>query len=255
MKTLDIERGSLNVSKDAGELVEELAAAFYKLSERAVEERGRFTVALSGGSTPKALYERLSKPDYKTKIQWDKAYFFLGDERCVAHSDPGSNFLMASNALFDKIGPTNLFPTTDQDTNPEAAAANYEATIQKVFELKAGEFPTFDLILLGLGPDGHTASLFPDSKALTEKKRLFVANFVEKFKSYRLTMTFPVINKAREIIFMVSGKGKADILKKVLDANTSQYPSQHVDALSGNLEWFVDQDAASNLNVNAPFGG
>jgi 6-phosphogluconolactonase len=207
------------------------------------------TIALSGGSTPKALYSLLAA-DYAQQVAWDKTYFFFGDERHVPPSDPESNFRMANEAMLSKvpIPPENVFRVPAENADAAAAASAYEKSIRDFFHLKPGEFPRFDLILLGMGPDGHTASLFPASKGLDEKTRIFISNPVEKFKTDRLTFTFPVLNNAANVMFLASGKEKAAILKQVWEDPASNLPSARVNPVSGNLIWLVDRAAASQLN-------
>ncbi len=241
---------NLKVSDDAAQLVTKLAERIYELSQEAIAERGVFTISLSGGSTPKVLYEYLATK-YKDKLAWDKIKFFLGDERCVKHDDPDSNFRMIDQAMFARVPVprTSQYPTQGQDKNPEICAKNYQKTLAHAFKIELGEIPVFDLILLGLGPDGHTASLFPGSVALAETKQTFVANWVQKFSRQRLTMTYPVLNAARNVIFLVSGKGKADILASVLQSPDAGYPAQKVNPTSGSLEWYVDRPAAEQVSA------
>jgi 6-phosphogluconolactonase len=171
------------------------AEEFSTLMSAAVSARGRFTVALSGGSTPKGLYKLLAR---MPALPWEKVWFFWGDERHVPPHDPESNYRMAQEAMLSKIPaiPENIFRIRAEEKDAERAARAYQQTIEGVFQLTPGEFPRFDLILLGIGPDGHTASLFPGTTALEENRRLVVANWVEKFNAYRMTMTFPVLNHA-----------------------------------------------------------
>lgn len=248
--------GKLNISlfHSADDLVEKAAELFGKAAKQSLSERGRFVVALSGGRTPRALYERLAVPPFSSSIDWTSTFMFLGDERCVSHDSPESNFLMAKTALFDRVSlaEANIFATERQDSDPEFAAADYERRIRSFFHLKEGELPRFDLIFLGLGPDGHTASLFPDSKALTENEKLVAANFVEKFQSFRLTFTFPVINNSRHVLFLITGKEKEDIVPLVLqdrENDGKRYPAARVRPHDGRVDWFIDRDAAANLNL------
>ncbi|MBS1957213.1 MAG: 6-phosphogluconolactonase [Cyanobacteria bacterium SZAS-4] len=242
--------GKVEVSETATDLVEHIAKTFSELAAKAIKENGRFIVSVSGGSTPKALYERLAQPPYVGGIKWADVIFFLGDERCVPHDHPDSNFKMIDEALLSKIAipESNVFRTVGQAEDPEVSALSYDEDLRRVFRVGAGDIPRFDLILLGLGPDGHTASLFPESKALKITDRLYVANFVEKFNSHRITMTFPLIDEGQVIIFLVSGDGKAEILKEVLEQPDKQFPSQSIKPRSGNLFWYVDRAAVRLLN-------
>jgi 6-phosphogluconolactonase len=241
--------GKLEVSQTPQELVEHIAKTFSELAAKAIKEKGRFIVSVSGGSTPKALYKRLAEPPYVGGIAWADVIFFLGDERCVPHDHPDSNFKMIDEALLSKIAipESNVFRTVGQAEDPEVSALSYDEDLRRVFRVADGEVPRFDLILLGLGPDGHTASLFPESRALQIKDRLYVANFVEKFNSNRITMTLPLINEGEVVIFLVEGDGKAQILKEVLEQPDKQYPSQLVAPRSGNLFWYVDKAAVRLL--------
>jgi 6-phosphogluconolactonase len=219
-------------------------------ASEAVAQRGRFTIALSGGSTPKSLFNLLAT-NARTTLPWDHMYFFWGDERHVPPTDPESNYRMADEAMLSKIPVAvgNVFRILAENPNADAAAADYEQALRKFFALEVGAAPRFDLILLGMGPDGHTASLFPNSAALQEKSRLVVANWVEKFKTHRLTFTLPVLNAARSVAFLVSGTDKASALKAVLqsDAPGEQYPAKLVQPTNGSLIWMVDRAAASGL--------
>jgi 6-phosphogluconolactonase len=227
-----------------------LAAAeeFAALAAQAVQSHGRFTVALSGGSTPKSLYSLLASgsiPD----IPWDKTFLFFGDERFVSPDHPDSNYRMVhETGLFSKVFNDQVFRVPTEEKDPDIAARDYEQTLQKFFNLKPGEFPRFDLILLGLGPDGHTASLFPATAALNEKNRVVVANWVEKFHSYRITFTLPVLNHAACDMFLVSGKDKADMVRQVLVDKNADLPSQKVYPEDGRLLWLLDAAAGSGLS-------
>jgi 6-phosphogluconolactonase len=183
-------------------------------------------------------------------VPWDKIYFFWGDERHVPPDHPDSNFRMANEALLSKVPvpAANIFRIPAENPDASAAAQAYEETLRKFFGLGAGEFPRFDLILLGIGPEGHTASLFPETAALQEKSRLVVANWVEKLKANRITMTLPVFNAAREVAFLVSGTDKAPIVHEALEGkNPEKYPCRMVEPNDGKLIWFVDRAAASEL--------
>jgi 6-phosphogluconolactonase len=247
-----LKESQLVVFGDSKALVSALALKIFEESEKAIKERGVFTLSLSGGSTPKALYEHLASK-YKEKLQWSKILFFLGDERCVAHDDKDSNFKMITTAMFSQaaVPPTNIFPTVDQDTDPELSASKYHKSMIDAFKVPINTVPVFDFVLLGLGPDGHTASLFPESKALTEEKHTFVANWVDKFNSYRLTSTYPLLNAARHVVFLVSGDGKAEIMKSIFSASEVKYPAQKVRPTSGKVEWYVDKPAVALLNLKA----
>ena len=219
-------------------------------ANEAVAQRGRFTIALAGGSTPKSLYN-LVATNARTTLPWDRMFFFWGDERHVPPTDPESNYRMAEEAMLSKVPvpPGNVFRIKTENPEAAAAAEDYEKAIRKFFGLELGQFPRFDLILLGMGPDGHTASLFPGTTALQEKSRLVVANWVEKMKTHRITLTLPVLNAARCVTFLVSGTDKAPALKAVLEENVpaEQYPAKLIKPSDGKLIWLIDRAAASQL--------
>ena len=220
----------------------------------AVAKRGRFTIALSGGSTPRNLYTLIAA-NASTTLPWSQMFFFWGDERHVPPDSPDSNYRMAKESLLSKvpIPPANIFPVPAENPDAAQVADIYEQTLRKFFAVAPGEFPRFDLILLGMGPDGHTASLFPETAALQEKSRLVVANWVEKLGGSRITFTLPLLNSARCVTFLVSGTDKAAALHEVLEGNApaEKYPSRLVQPSDGKLIWFVDRAAASELSAAA----
>lgn len=236
------------------DLFQAAAEELLRIATDAVAKRGRFTIALSGGSTPKNLYTLIAANASAT-LPWAQMFFFWGDERHVPPEDADSNYHMAKEALLSKvpIAPGNVFPVAAEMQDAAAAADAYEQTIRKFFGLAPGEVPRFDLILLGMGPDGHTASLFPETAALQEKSRLVVANWVEKLKASRITFTLPVLNAARCVAFLVSGEDKAAVLHEVLEGSAppEKYPSKLVKPTNGKLIWFVDRAAASQLSTAA----
>ena len=232
------------------ELFAAAAEEVVRAATEAVAQRGRFTIALSGGSTPKNLFNLLAT-NARTVLPWDRTFFFWGDERHVPPTDPESNYKMAEETMLSKIpvAAGNVFRIAAENPDAAAAADAYEQTLRKFFALEAEQFPRFDLILLGMGPDGHTASLFPGSAGLQEKSRLVIANWVDKFKTHRLTFTLPVLNAAACVAFLVSGTDKAPALHAVLesDAPGEQYPSKLVRPSDGKLIWLIDRAAASQL--------
>jgi 6-phosphogluconolactonase len=242
--------GQLEVADDSTKLVHSLAEHIFDLSKLALDARGQFTISLSGGSTPKALYEHLAS-DYQDKLSWGSILWFIGDERCVSHDDKDSNYKMINEALFTKapVPRSNVFATEGQDKDPKAAAARYDSIMRQVVPPRTSGFPCFDLVLLGLGPDGHTCSLFPDSPALKNQENCFVENWVEKFNSFRLTTTYPVLNAARNVIFLAAGKEKAEILNKVLNQPDAGYPAQKIHPTPGRLQWFTDKAAVEQVNT------
>ncbi len=220
-------------------------------AEQAISARGRFTIALSGGSTPKGLFNLLAT-NARTSFPWTKTFFFWSDERHVAPTDPDSNFRMANEAMLAKIpvAAANIFRVPTENPEAAAAASEYEETICKQFGVKAEEIPVFDLILLGMGPDGHTASLFPQTAALGEQSRLVVANWVPKMNTHRITFTLLLLNAARKVAFLVSGSDKAPALHEVLEGKApgEQFPAKLVRPNPGKLIWFLDGAAASELS-------
>ena len=233
------------------ELFAAAAEEVVRAANEAVAQRARFTIVLSGGSTPKSLYNLLAT-NARTALPWDRMFFFWGDERHVPPTDPDSNYGMADETLLSKIPVPagNVFRIKAENPDAAAVAEAYEQTILKFFQLKSGEVPNFDLILLGMGPDGHTASLFPGTTALQDKSHLVVANWVEKMKTHRITLTLPVLNAARCVTFLVSGTDKASVLRAVLeeDVPEEQYPAKLVRPAAGKLIWLLDRAAASQLS-------
>lgn len=236
------------------ELFHAAADEFIRVANAAVAERKRFVVALSGGSTPRGLYTLLAA-NAANALAWGQMFFFFSDERHVGPESAESNFHMANESLLSKapIPAENIFRVPAENPDAAGAAAAYEKTLRDFFGVKGEEVPRFDLILLGMGPDGHTASLFPESPALQEKKRLVVANWVEKLKTNRITFTLPLLNAARNVAFLVSGAEKAGTLHEVLEGKGAgeKYPSKLVRPENGKVIWFVDRGAASGLSSAA----
>jgi 6-phosphogluconolactonase len=237
----------IRVLKTATDLFEAAATEFSAQASAAVQANGKFTVALSGGSTPKSLYSLLAT---KPSIPWNKICIFWGDERHVPPDHPESNYRMANEALLSKVpvGPKNIFRIHAEEKDAATAAQQYEQTLKDFFRLSPDEFPRFDLIFLGVGPDGHTASLFPGTSALNEKNRLVVSNWVAKFNTDRITFTFPVLNAAACVIFLLSGADKAATLQEVLENKSADLPSQKVSPANRKLIWMVDEPAARTLS-------
>ena len=223
------------------ELAEAAARAFVESAAEAIAERGRFAVALAGGSTPKATYEVLAR-DHSEDVDWPNVHAFFGDERTVPPDHEDSNYRMAREALLDR-GPVHRMRG---ELPPDEAAASYERELKEFF---GDDFPVFDLVMLGIGKDGHTASLFPETAALGVTDRLAVANPVPKLDTTRLTLTMPVLNAAREVRFLVAGAGKAEALAEILegDADPREYPAKLVRPPGGPI-WMVDHAAAGALH-------
>ena len=237
----------LNIFKTQEELIAEMAAYFIKSANAAIEEKGAFDVSLVGGNSPKKLYELLATKEFKNQTDWHKINFFFGDERYVPANDPQSNALMVQNVLFTplKISKKQIF-NVDTILSPDAAAIKYNETIVAHFNHKPVRF---DLMLLGLGDNSHTASLFPFTPVLFESSATVKAVFLKDQNIYRITMTAPMINQSKQIAFLVYGKEKAEavyhILKDVQDIE--KYPAQLIHPTEGELEWFLDTAAASLL--------
>lgn len=249
MRTLQQSSHEILICADAAELAREAARRFAELAEVFVGSVGKFTVALSGGSTPKAMYSILAEKPFVDSLPWRSIYFFWGDERCVPPDHADSNYRMANETLLAKapVPRENIFRISAEDADHERAAANYSAALRKSF---GEEWPRFDLVFLGMGADGHTASLFPGTAALRVKDRIAVANYVPKLQSWRITLTAEAINRALNIIFLVAGVDKTATLKEVIEGprDPEKYPSQLIEANYGSLLWMVDEAAASRLS-------
>ena len=240
----------IQIRKNLSDLSRRAAELFVSSASDATDRSGRFVVSLSGGSTPKALYQLLATDEFSNRVDWQKVYFFFGDERFVPIDSKNSNFRMLNESLFEplKIPDVNIFRWRTELDNAEVAAADYETRMITFFELNEGELARFDLTLLGLGEDGHTASLFPGSLALEVTDRLAIENWVEKFQMFRLTMTYPVINNSAACAFLVSGEAKAAVLAEILGGTAKTgYPAKGVAPLNGELIWLLDEAAASKL--------
>ncbi len=237
-------------AKDAAALAEAAADLFARLAAEAIAARGRFNVALSGGSTPRVLHARLSAPDAKraARLDWTRVHVFWGDERCVPPDHPDSNYRMARETLLDRVPlPAANVHRIHGELPPERAAAEYERALRAYFG--DGSLPRFDLILLGLGEDGHTASLFPGSAALGEAARWAVAvphSDPPPPPLPRVSLTLPVLNAAAQVVFLVSGAGKAQRLAQVLRRPGESLPAGRVHP-TGGLLWLVDAAAAQDL--------
>ncbi|HST53675.1 MAG TPA: 6-phosphogluconolactonase [Pyrinomonadaceae bacterium] len=240
---------NVQVFDDAEQVAREAANLFVRLSNEAVGERGSFSVALSGGTTPKRIYELLASDDYRTRVTWANVHIFFGDERTVPPDHADSNYRMANEALLSHVSlPPENVHRIDGVGDAAANASLYESEMRGFFGGGA-EWPRLDLVMLGMGDDGHTASLFPGSEALAEDRAWVVANWVEKFSTWRITLSAPAINNARHVLFLVTGAGKADRLREVLkgERDTTRLPSQMIEPRDGTLEWFVDRAAAEKL--------
>ncbi|GBC81565.1 6-phosphogluconolactonase [bacterium HR10] len=246
----ELRRGELLICRDAEELALRAAMCFVELAEEFIARNGRFCVALSGGSTPRGLYARLASPPFRERVIWSKVHLFWGDERCVPPDHPESNYGMVERELLTKvpIPPANVHRMPGEK-DPEEAAVEYAHTLRTFFGLAACELPAFDLVLLGLGEDGHTASLFPGTDVLHERTEMVRAVSVEKLGVSRLTLTAAVFNHAANVIFLVSGERKAAVLREVLlgEEQPDRLPAQLIAPTRGQLLWIVDRDAAREI--------
>lgn len=238
-------RRKIEVFATAAEIIEKAAELIAEKLSGALKKKDRASLVLSGGSTPKALYELLASEKYRGKISWKNILIFFGDERCVPPDDPQSNYKMAREALLSKmpIAEENVFRMKGE-LPPEAAAAQYEAAIKN----SLGHDPHFDIVLLGIGADGHTASLFPGTDALQETEKLVTANYIEKLNASRITLTFRVINTSQNVIFLAAGKEKAEVIGKIFEKKDTPFlPAQMVDPAGGTIFWMLEKAAAAAI--------
>lgn len=240
---------SLNIYDTADEVLTGLAEYFVIIGSEAITKNGKFSVALSGGSSPKKLYELLAG-SYKDQLDWEKVFFFFGDERNVPQDHPDSNYLMAKQALFVPlyIDPHQIF-AVDTSLEPKEAAKKYQEEIEQFFDETE---LSFDLVLLGLGDNSHTASLFPHTPVLHDRVPGVSEVFLQDQQVYRITMNAPLINEAQNIAFLVYGEGKAIAVHHVLedDEDIEEYPAQLIEPIVGSIQWFLDEPAASMLEKN-----
>jgi 6-phosphogluconolactonase len=244
----------IRILADAASIAKRAAQEFVQAAAAAVRERGSFNVALAGGSTPKALYSLLvNDATLRSQVPWDKIHLFFGDERHVAPDHPDSNFRMATEAMIAKapLEPEQVTRIKGEYPDAEKAALEYEKTLREYFKLKDGEYPRFDLVLAGMGSEGHTLSLFPGTKALHADGRVVVRNWIGKLYTERITLTAPAASNAAQIIFMVTGPDKALALKGVLEGpfEPEQLPAQLLQPRNGRLIWLVDAAAGSMLSI------
>ena len=237
----------VNIFPDVNSVIEGAAKLVVARSQESIQQSGRFSLVLSGGSSPKKLHELLTTPAYRNQVQWDKVFFFFGDERYVPADHPDSNYLMAKKTLFEplNINESQVF-RMNTSLAPEAAALAYENDINGYFADKPSRF---DLVILGIGDDAHTASLFPGTSVLQEKTAPVKSLFIEKVKMFRITLTAPLINKAAHVAFLVYGASKAPAVHHIIEGerDINQYPAQLVSPAKGDLSWFLDEAAAANL--------
>lgn len=249
-----MDRPEIIVTENSETLAEAAAQAILDCATEAVTARGRFMLALAGGSTPRETYERLAQPPGRDRMPWARTWVFFGDERGVPPDHPDSNFRMANQALLLKVPlpPQQIARIRGEAEDPEAAAAEYGRRLTEVFAIKRGRLPRFDLILLGMGVDGHTGSLFPGSPVLKEVFRPVAAVHATAASiPQRFTFTLPVINAAARVMFLVSGAEKAKVLKAVLKEPTGGLPAALVHPTDGRLTWLLDRAAAALIGGGA----
>lgn len=241
---------SVLIAHDEAAFRQKAAQLFLESAVGAVEKSGRFTVALSGGRSPVHLYAALTDDYYRRRVPWDKMLVFWGDERCVPPDDKDSNFKLAQDHLLSKVPvpAPSVFRMPGEMASAFEAGKQYETTLKNVFKT-TDRFPRFDFMLNGVGEDGHTASLFPNTPALAETQRWAVGNFVERLNSHRITLTFPVFNAASRVVFLVNGEGKATIVREIFrdDVPGDRYPAQRIQPTNGEALWLLDAGAASKL--------
>lgn len=242
--------GQLKIFPTQFDLFLEATKSIVTTLRNGIRAMGSVSLVLSGGATPRGVYDLLATEGFSSQIEWAKVHIFWGDERCVPPHAPDSNYRMANDVLIRKISiPMTNVHRIPAERPPQEAAQMYQHEIKSLFQLREKELPRFTVVLLGLGTDGHTASLFPNTSALQERTKFVTEVFVESLKAPRITMTLPVINNAQNIIILVSGKGKAGILSAVIDVDVPQFPVNMIDPTSGSLSWMVDRDAASKIEL------
>jgi len=236
------------VKENAAMLAQKATTLFYQTAKESIDRHGRFVVAISGGATPRRMYRMLAEEPYGSAIPWDKTYIFWVDERCVPENDPASNYGAAKKDFLNRVPvpEAQVYPMPGE-LPPKQGAQKYQKALIDFFHLEDGRFPTFDLIFLGMGADGHIASLFPGQAVLDERKRLIVAVKGGDPDVNRLTLTLPALNRARQIVFLISGKEKAETLKTVFENDQARLPVQKIHALDGELTWLLDRESASLL--------
>lgn len=242
----------IKVTQDIYKLARAAAEYFVTLSQEMILEKGYFTAVLSGGSTPENLYSLLATDTYSARVEWDKTYLFWGDERCVPPDALDSNFRLVRDHLLNNISiPAENVFRLHGEMPPEEAAEAYQADLEGFFKAHDLAFPRFDLVFLGLGDDGHTASLFPKTEVLQIEDEWVTAHYVDALHAWRLTLTAPVFNAARNVMFYISGERKAQIVKQVIEGerDPERYPAQLIQPKEGRLIWLMDQPAATLLTV------
>ena len=242
----------IRITRDSREWAHDTATLIHRISEQAIASQGRFLIALSGGSTPKILYQTLTSPEWKERFNWRQFLFLFGDERCTPPEHPESNFGMAQAALFQPldIAPGQIYRMKGEIPDHELAAREYEDMLRSITHCAAPAVPQIDLILLGLGNDGHTASLFPGTSALQDRTRVVTVGQAPTGIPFRLTLTLGVLNRATVVLFLVTGAGKAPMVRAILEPKNAAdraFPAALVAPDPGQLIWMLDHSAAAQL--------
>jgi 6-phosphogluconolactonase len=243
------QKPDVHVFESPEEVARAAARRIVELAKESIDARGAFSLALSGGSTPRRIYELLAGEEFRERIDWPNVHVFFGDERTVAPDHADSNYRMANETLLSRVPiPAENLHRIEGVGDAAANASDYESEMRGFFG--DAEWPRLDLVMLGMGDDGHTASLFPGTKALEEQRAWVVANWVEKFNTWRITLSAPALNAARHVLFLVTGAGKAERLREVLQGehDPARLPSQLIQPQDGSLEWYVDRDGAARLS-------
>jgi 6-phosphogluconolactonase len=239
----------IRIFPDLEQVSRGMADRFTEIVEKAAAQGRTVSVACSGGETPRELFAHLATAEFAPRIPWKHVHLFQVDERCVPPDHEQSNYRMMRQSLLDRVpeAAALFHRIAAERPDHEAAALDYEEEIRQALKPRKGDWPRFDVILLGMGDDGHTASLFPGTAALEEKTRWVTPNFIPKFKAWRITLTFPVLNAAAEVVFLAAGEKKAERLKEVLEGPPDRYPAQAVRPATGELWWYIDEGAARLL--------
>ncbi|NQT24632.1 6-phosphogluconolactonase [candidate division KSB1 bacterium] len=233
-----IEIGAIVSVQSLTDLAELTVQQIVEEANKAISDRGRFMIALSGGRTPQNIY-RLLSDKYRNNIDWRKVYLFFSDERCVNPENENSNYGMVKNLLIDKVPGEQVFRMEGENPDPAQAAANYENTIRKIFSLRSDEIPVFDFMLLGIGVDGHVASLFPGSLLSSDENKLVISGWVQKLKANRISLSLNVLNNSRKIVFIASGREKMAVLDNLTKQENSGYPVAQIDFNKTNSTWII----------------
>ncbi len=244
----------IRIHRDSQAWAQAVAEFVLEVGKEAVRTNGRFLIALSGGTTPETLYRALTSPAFADRFDWSRTIFFFSDERCVPPDDPRSNYALAKKILFTPLNimPSQVYRMAGESSDPQAAAFEYEQQLRLATKTSLSAQPSLDLVLLGLGEDGHTASLFPGASILRDRQRVIAATQSPKDPPNRMTMTLAAINRASVILFLVTGAGKAGVVRAILDPRTEaerQLPAAMVSPEEGRLIWFLDQAAAAELPI------